>query len=81
MKQSYHLVDEVWVVACSYETQLQRVMARSLSLAESTQRIAAQMPLAEKIQRGHRVIYNQGSLADTNRQVQRYYMSICGGEN
>jgi len=76
-----HLVDEVWVVACSYETQLQRVMARSLSLAESTQRIAAQMPLAEKIQRGHRVIYNQGSLADTNRQVQRYYMSICGGEN
>jgi len=75
------LVDEVWVVACSYETQLQRVMARSLSLAEATQRIAAQMPLAEKIQRGHRVIYNQGSLADTKRQVERYYMSICGGAN
>lgn len=75
------LVDEVWVVACSYETQLKRVMARNMSLADAILRIAAQMPLAEKIQRGHRVIYNEGSLVDTKRQVERYYMSICGGEN
>ncbi|MBS3873312.1 MAG: dephospho-CoA kinase [Firmicutes bacterium] len=75
------LVDEVWVVVCTHETQLQRVMARDLSEEEALVRMATQMPLAEKIELAHRVIYTEGSLGDTKMQVERYYMSICGGEN
>lgn len=71
------LVDEVWVVATSTEIQLERLMRRDkLSREEALQRLAAQMPLAEKISRATRVIDNSGSLAETTRQVEEYLQHI-----
>jgi len=62
--------DAVVVVACDPETQVRRVMARdSLSEAEARQRLAAQLPIAEKIGRAHWVINTDGSYDDTNAQV------------
>lgn len=44
------LVTEIWVVSCDLTTQLQRVMMRDrLDESAARQRIASQMPLAEKM--------------------------------
>lgn len=57
------LCDQVVVVACSERIQLQRLMARSsLDQAAAQQIVAAQMPLAEKIARADRVVWNNGPL-------------------
>jgi dephospho-CoA kinase len=62
--------DAVIVTACEPATQLNRLMARDgLSEAEARQRIAAQWPLQEKAARADYVIRTDGSLDDTNRQV------------
>jgi dephospho-CoA kinase len=56
------LVTEIWVVTCSPELEIQRIMTRDhLSLAQAQARIASQMPLAEKVQQADVVIENQGS--------------------
>ena len=53
------LVDCVWVVAADPEVCVQRVMARDGSTREAAlARIAAQMPLEEKIRRADEVIDN-----------------------
>lgn len=71
------LVDEVWVVAADTQTQLERLRRRdNLTREEACQRLVAQMPLAEKIRRGTRVIVNNGSLAATARQVEGYLEQI-----
>ncbi|MBT9152602.1 MAG: Dephospho-CoA kinase [Firmicutes bacterium] len=75
------LVDEVWVVFCSYEKQLQRVMERGFTRDEAMARIAAQMPLAEKVKKAHRVVDTDTSIEATKAQVQGYYRNICGGGN
>lgn len=63
-------VDEVWVVACSREQQIDRLRRRDgFALAEAEARLAAQMPLEQKLRRAHRVIRNEGSLEETRRQV------------
>ena len=62
--------DAVIVAACDPETQLRRVMARDgLSEADARQRLAAQLPIEEKIRRADYVIRTDGSFADTDRQV------------
>ena len=62
--------DAVIVAACEPAAQLTRLMARDgLGQAEARQRIAAQWPLQEKIARADYVIRTDGSLDDTNRQV------------
>jgi dephospho-CoA kinase len=62
--------DAVIVTACEPSTQLNRLMARDgLGQAEAHQRIAAQWPLQEKIAKADYVIRTDGSLDDTNRQV------------
>lgn len=63
-------VDAVVVVAVGEALQLQRLMARDgLERQAARARIAAQMPLAQKIARADYVIDNNGSLEDTRRQV------------
>lgn len=58
------------VVACSAETQAQRVQARdALSREEAERRIAAQLPLAEKVAVADLVIWNDGSLAELEASV------------
>jgi len=69
--------DEVWVVTCPREIQLQRLMeARSLSRAEAEVRIAAQPPQEEKTARARVVIDNSGDLERTREQVAREWHRI-----
>lgn len=62
--------DLVVVVTVSSDTELHRLMARNhYSAAEARARIAAQMPLSEKVARADVVIDNDASLEQTRRQV------------
>lgn len=71
------LVDQVIVVATTEETQIRRLMARDgLSVGEARQRMAAQMPLAEKIRRADHCIDNNGSLEETRAQVERLWRKL-----
>jgi dephospho-CoA kinase len=62
--------DLVVVTACEPEVQVRRIVARDgLSEAEARQRVAAQLPMAEKMRRADRVIRTDGSRAATDAQV------------
>jgi dephospho-CoA kinase len=61
--------DAVIVVACRPEAQLRRLRDRSISEAEARQRLAAQLPLDDKIARADHVIRTDGSFEETDRQV------------
>lgn len=66
--------DRVVVVACDPGIQVQRVTDRDgLPPAEVRQRVAAQIPIAEKVARAHAVIRTDGSFEETDRQV----ASLC----
>jgi len=59
------LATEIWVVTCPPEVQLARLMARDgLTEAQARDRIAAQMPLTEKIARADCILENSGPIAD-----------------
>jgi dephospho-CoA kinase len=71
--------DAVIVVACAPQTQLQRVMTRDgLSEAEARRRIHAQLPIEDKIRRADFVIHTDGSIEDTNRQVDQLAGQLGG---
>ncbi|AFV12006.1 dephospho-CoA kinase CoaE [Thermacetogenium phaeum DSM 12270] len=71
------LVDEVWVVDVDYPTQLKRLMRRdNLSEEDARRRIAAQIPLEEKVRRADRVIDNRSTPEDTRRQVRRLWEEL-----
>jgi dephospho-CoA kinase len=62
--------DAVIVTACHPEVQVRRIMDRDrVSEAAARQRIAAQLPLEEKIGRADFVIRTDGTYAETDRQV------------
>ncbi len=64
------LVTEIWVVSCSPQQQLKRVMERDgLSEAEARSRINAQMPLADKIAIADVTIDNSKSLEELQKQI------------
>lgn len=58
-------------VASHPAVQAQRLTSRGLSPEEASQRIARQLPLAQKIERADFVITNNGSLAFLRDQVTR----------
>lgn len=67
-------VDQVLVVAVASNVQQQRLIKRDgLSLEEAKQRISAQWPQADKIQRADFVIDNSGSLQQMQAQVDALY--------
>jgi dephospho-CoA kinase len=69
--------DAVIVAACDRETQLQRLMKRDeLSEADARQRIEAQLPIEEKIQRADFVIRTDGSFEETDRQIDGVYSQL-----
>jgi dephospho-CoA kinase len=69
--------DVVIVTACELPTQIRRVMARDgITEAEARQRIAAQLPIDEKIRRADHVIRTDGLLASTNAQVHEVYRRL-----
>lgn len=64
------MVDEIWVVACSRDVQVQRLQDRDkLSLEETEDRLRAQMPLDEKKKFAHQIIDNSRDIDHTRRQV------------
>lgn len=64
------VVDAVVVVAVDDSTQLRRLMMRDgLDESAARARVAAQMPLEEKVARADYVIDNNGGLERTRRQV------------
>jgi len=72
--------DAVIVTACEPATQIRRVVARdSISEAEAKQRIAAQLPLSEKVGRANYVIKTDGLVANTNAQVHEVYKRLLSG--
>lgn len=72
--------DRVVVAACDPDTQIRRVMARDgLSEADARQRVAAQLPIEEKIRRADFVIRTDGPFADTERQVREVWKALVAG--
>jgi dephospho-CoA kinase len=71
------MCDALWVVTARYEVQLDRLMRdRRMSEAEARQRIDAQPPQSEKIQRATVVIDNSGTLQETRQQVEAAFRGI-----
>ena len=68
--------DAVIVVACTLDTQLRRLMERGIPESEARQRLAAQLPLDDKIARADHVIRTNGSFEETDRQVQALHARL-----
>ncbi len=70
--------DELWVVTCPREEQLQRLVEkRGLSVAEAELRIDAQPPQEEKSALADVLIDNSGDLEQTRAQVRREWQRIA----
>lgn len=63
--------DRVLCVACSAATQRERLWARGWTDAQLQQRIAAQMPIEEKLLRSHHVIWTEGGMDVHAQQLDR----------
>lgn len=73
------ICDQVWVVTCSSEQQLARVMEqRGLSEEEARLRMEAQPPQAEKIAQAGVVIDNSGTVEATLAQVEAAWQALMG---
>jgi dephospho-CoA kinase len=67
-----------WMVICSEEQELARLMARNtLSEEEARARIRAQEPIAPRLALVDEVIDNSGSLEETRRQVIAAFDRFC----
>jgi dephospho-CoA kinase len=62
-------LDGVVVAWCEPEQQFERLLARGLSADEARRRIAAQLPVEEKLRHATEKIDCSGSLEETRRQV------------
>ena len=67
------LVEKIIVVYASLEVQLLRMFDRGFSPEEAQKRINAQASLSEKLKFADYIIYNDGSVEETERQVQHIY--------
>jgi dephospho-CoA kinase len=65
-------LDGLVVAWCEPEQQLERLAARGLSEAEARRRIAAQMPVEEKLRLATEKIDCSGSLEETRHQVEAF---------
>lgn len=72
--RAYQRVERLIVVWVDHATQVQRLMARDgLGAAAAEQRIAAQMPLNEKLTYADYIIDNRGDRAATQAQVEQLW--------
>jgi dephospho-CoA kinase len=63
-------VHEIWVVYADEGTQIERLMKRDkIGRDEAMRKIAAQMPMEEKVKFGQVIIDNRGTPDETRRQV------------
>ena len=68
--------DKIICAACSPAAQHERLAARGWNTEQIRQRIAAQLPVEQKIARSHFVLWTEGSLASHARQVERILSRI-----
>ena len=68
--------DAVVCVAADERTMQERLIGRGLTPAEAQARIASQWPVREKAARADRVIDNNGSLADLERQCRAIWNDL-----
>jgi len=68
--------DAVVCVAASRQTQLQRLRARGLTMADAELRLSAQWPVARKMERADYVVVNNGSLDVLREQAGRVLNNI-----
>ena len=61
--------DKILCAACSPAAQHERLAARGWSAEQIRQRIAAQLPVEQKIARSHYVLWTEGALTSHARQV------------
>jgi dephospho-CoA kinase len=62
--------EQVIVTVCPPATQVQRLIARGLSEPEAAERLAAQMPAADKAARADHVIRTDGTFEQTDAQIE-----------
>ncbi len=71
------LVTEIWVVSCSEEQQLERLMQRNyLTLEQAQARILSQMPITEKAAHANVVLDNSSTLKMLLKQVDKAFISL-----
>jgi len=69
--------ETVVVTACDPRTQISRIVQRdSITDAEARARVAAQLPIDEKVRRADYVITTDGSYEETNRQVREVFEAL-----
>ena len=69
--------DGVLVVSCRPDEQISRIMKRdNLSSESARKRLAAQLPIADKIAAASWVIRTDSTLAETERQVEQFSLSF-----
>lgn len=71
-------LDGVVVVWCKPEQQIERLVARGFSEEEAQRRIAAQLPVEEKMRQATETIDCSGPMAETQRQVEQLAAKLCG---
>lgn len=72
--------DGIICVAASEETMIQRLEGRGLSRAQACQRIASQMPVAEKMKRADYVIENNGTRDELRERTLAVWQTILEKE-
>lgn len=66
----------VIATTCSVHSQRARLKARGLTESEIDQRLAAQMPAAEKAARANHAIDTEGTFAETDAQLERVLTTL-----
>ena len=69
-------LDMTICVACARKTQKERLASRGWTQEEIEKRIAAQLPIAEKMDRSDRVVWNESTLRVCEEQVERIFIGI-----
>jgi dephospho-CoA kinase len=77
----YKLFDKIVVVSCDPALQVARVMSRDgLTAEEARARLAAQMPVTEKLKVAHYTIETSGTLRQTREQTEAIYKDLLAQE-
>jgi dephospho-CoA kinase len=72
--------DAVIVTVCAPATQLTRIITRDgITEEEARARVAAQLPIDEKVRRADYVVHTDGSFEQTHQQVRKVYESLVRG--
>jgi len=72
--------DRILVVAADEALMIHRMMQRGWTRAESEARLAAQMPLAEKVKRADAVIWNNDDLAALKTRTMEVWKKLIRGK-